>query len=555
MSEARVRLCEEREFYSMLAGNLGKIDSIVEIARSEADALGDELRMVVLADYVRAADLPKRSDEPFRPMKLGVIPIFEALRRSEIAGVKIGVLTGTLVILPAATVGHLQQRADELGIPADHLRASALTHDPEFVRFEISGESGHRIVELVTTLFNNGEVNLLVGTQSLLGEGWDAPTVNTLVLASYVGSYMLSNQMRGRAIRTDPLRPHKAANIWHLATIVPDNADEGFLGLMTGGVPARAPVYGFLLGPDMQLLVRRFQAFEGIGQADQTLIQNGIERLSLLGWQWHRMGIQQVNEAMLERARNRAQLGSRWQTALAGNSERPEMRRVTRVTHTPRLVAFSDTLQYLAITGVLGGLFSAANSLRGRMLSMGFSTFLILLFAVGFLYALPKLAKSLYLLIRNGSLEGSLAQVAQAIVEALDNAGRLSVHGDYIAVSTTRTVLGKVLLRVEGGSRSDERLILSAIADVLGPVENPRYLLVRHSFIRIWRRVDYHAVPICLSTKDHAEYLHARWNARVGEARLVYGRTAKGRRVLLRARTRSMAAGFQREVDRLSVWE
>ena len=30
----------------------------------------------------------------------------------------------------------------------------------------------------------------LVGTQALLGEGWDAPSVNTLVLASYVGSYM-----------------------------------------------------------------------------------------------------------------------------------------------------------------------------------------------------------------------------------------------------------------------------------------------------------------------------------------------------------------------------
>ena len=51
---------------------------------------------------------------------------------------------------------------------------------------------------------------------ALLGEGWDAPCINTLVLASSVGSFMLSNQMRGRAIRVDSAQPQKTANIWHL---------------------------------------------------------------------------------------------------------------------------------------------------------------------------------------------------------------------------------------------------------------------------------------------------------------------------------------------------
>ena len=74
----------------------------------------------------------------------------------------------------------------------------------------------------MTRLFRDGHIRLLVGTQALLGEGWDAPSINTLVLASNVGSYMLSNQMRGRAIRTDPADPAKVANIWHLATVEPD---------------------------------------------------------------------------------------------------------------------------------------------------------------------------------------------------------------------------------------------------------------------------------------------------------------------------------------------
>ena len=31
-------------------------------------------------------------------------------------------------------------------------------------------------------------IKVIIGTKSLLGEGWDAPCVNSLILASFVGS-------------------------------------------------------------------------------------------------------------------------------------------------------------------------------------------------------------------------------------------------------------------------------------------------------------------------------------------------------------------------------
>jgi hypothetical protein len=34
-----------------------------------------------------------------------------------------------------------------------------------------------------------------MATKSLLGEGWDAPCINALMLAGFVGSFVLSNQM------------------------------------------------------------------------------------------------------------------------------------------------------------------------------------------------------------------------------------------------------------------------------------------------------------------------------------------------------------------------
>jgi hypothetical protein len=90
---------------------------------------------------------------------------------------------------------------------------------------------------------------------------------------------------------------------------------------------------------------------------------------------------------------------------------------------------------------------------------------------------------------------------------------------------------------------------------VLGPVENPRYLLMRHSRLGWRTRTDYHAVPAALGAKkDWAERFAALWNAQVGSSRLVYARTPQGRLTLLRARAKSLAAGFQRYVDRRSAW-
>ena len=82
------------------------------------------------------------------------------------------------------------------------------------------------MVAVSTELFRQGQINTLVGTKSLLGEGWDAPCINSLILATYVGSFMLSNQMRGRTIRTDRDHPEKTGNIWHLACIFPAEIRE-----------------------------------------------------------------------------------------------------------------------------------------------------------------------------------------------------------------------------------------------------------------------------------------------------------------------------------------
>jgi hypothetical protein len=143
------------------------------------------------------------------------------------------------VIIPGSAEPILRQAATGLGIEPRDLSISPLSHEPDYSSVEIRGEYDRGSVRLITSVFQQGGITVLVGTKSLLGESWDAPCIN-MVLASFVGSFVLSNQMRERSIRVDSAQPQKTANIWHLVCV-----ESGLFGP----------------GDDYELLVRRCSAF------------------------------------------------------------------------------------------------------------------------------------------------------------------------------------------------------------------------------------------------------------------------------------------------------
>src|SRR5262249_8784034 len=294
----RVKLLDPSDHTKLLTTSVTKLHSIEEIVRLEAGALKDQLRCVILTDFIRRSELPQTPTEACPFEDIGVVPIFETLRRSTIAGVRLGVLSGSLIVVPRAAEQKLVKIAERLRVDAEDLSITPLQHDPSFSKVELRGEYDQGAVRLITEVFAEGDITMLVGTKSLLGEGWDAPCINTLILASFVGSYMLSNQMRGRSIRIDPAHPEKTANIWHLVC-----AEPGLFGP----------------GPDYELLERRCSAFAGVA-ADEPRIENGMDRLRLAPPPFNRDQIDKCNKLTRERALNRAGLGNRWQEALAAGN-------------------------------------------------------------------------------------------------------------------------------------------------------------------------------------------------------------------------------------------
>ena len=214
----QVKLIRNKKQDVLLNQSLGKLNAIRDIFKAEYQSLGNNLRQLVLTDFIRKDFQIHLGDNSAQFTQLGVLSYFESIRREMIEQswtVPVAVLTGSLVIIPTSAKEHLERL-----IPNSRLSYDVIGElsQEDYLKVSVSG-SHHDLVTALTQLFQEGHIQVIIGTKSLLGEGWDAPCVNSLILASFVGSFMLSNQMRGRAIRVWPDNPNKTSNIWHLVSI------------------------------------------------------------------------------------------------------------------------------------------------------------------------------------------------------------------------------------------------------------------------------------------------------------------------------------------------
>jgi len=532
----RVKLRNPADHMRLLTTSVTKLKSIENIIRLESDALGEELRCVVLTDFIRKPEMPRNGDETGVFEDIGIVPIFETLRRGGLRNVRLGVLSGSLVIVPRSAETNLREVAESLGIRASDLTMTPLAHTADYCLVELHGEYHQGAVRLITGVFERGAITTLVGTKALLGEGWDAPCINTLILASFVGSYVLSNQMRGRSIRVNPHDPNKTANIWHIVCVEPG---------------------AFGPGDDYELLVRRCSAFVGVNAAAPK-IENGTERLGFGHPPFLREQIAQVNLNTSRRALDRAGLRHLWQEALAAGLNKEMVNGLKAPDETlPRGFVITNTIASLLVQAWFIFLTLFFQFLRATARIPSSQDSFARIGAIAGLAAaisLPWALLALWRLFRHGTPERSIREIGRAVVEALQYEGSIDSTAQ-MPVYANRNDDGTVFCWVGESSGKDQAAFLRALKEVLRPIENPRYLLARK---RLWRlfREDYFTVPDSLARKkEFAEFFAKKWGRLVGAVQLVYTRTSEGRRVLLRARMHSLSGAFQKRSERMSCWK
>lgn len=508
-----------------------KIIACASLHRLEHKYRGEALRQVILTDYIRDEQLNTGLDTG--ELNLGAWPIFRQLVATSPQREALGMLTGRISLIHTSRLQELKALLDGARIDV-----SPMSERAQY--FRVKGPLD-QLTAAFTALLMAGRINTLVGTRSLLGEGWDAPAVNSLVLASSVGSFMLTNQMRGRAIRIDKTAADKASSIWHLVAIDEKSDYAGW--------------------SDVVDLQARFETF--VGLSEQSLsIESGFERMAAQALKPpillpNSSPVAKNNRQMLRRYRQMHTLGKRWQQALALD----EAARIMPSLRTPqvpqiRQYHLKNTLKYLLIqlgaglmSALLFVLYSQAHSFRHLLLVF------CLAFAGALIYALPKTIKALRILWKHLPPEGSLKQIGMALTQALCQAGMINTSFRRLSVSVSEGVDGSYFVALSGGSFYESSLFADALAEVLGPIESPRYLVVRAGKVFGMQRDDYHAVPMRFAVrKELAQVFYQSWCQYVGPTELIYTRSQTGRERLLKARMQAFSSNFKNHTKRQDRW-
>lgn len=505
-----------------LISSVGKLKSIETIVRAENDSLGDKLRLLVLTDYIKRENTDKiATDSEF--LSVNCVSIFETIRRSH-PTLPIGVLSGSLVILPNAC------------IPVQGCSRSIPLKNTEYSIVQLSG-SNHDAVCMIGNLFREGQIRVLVGTKSLLGEGWDSPCINALILASFVGSFVLSNQMRGRAIRIDKNDPYKTANIWHLVTVEPHELFTSFAQrLLTDGLFSD---HSALTSYDYEVLKRRFDTFMGPSYDGET-IESGIQRLTDVSPPYHDEGIARINAAMLRRAAARDEMSELWKRQVTDKKfEVLVESAVPFETKVPIFTFYNAIWLILLMAAEIlliqflhkSVAFLLADVLAGiAMLLLGIGLFLLLKHILSHcdpVHSIQSLGKAVYRAMRSCGLIGD-----QATVETLSDRGNQTVS-----------------LVLRNATVHDQNVFQNAMRELLSPIENPRYLLIKRRGKKGYRYRMSFACPTELGKKkEFAEILRRELSRTMGKFAVVYAHRENGRRLTLRCRRRSYITACHREV-------
>lgn len=533
-SKNKVNLTGDDLAYKSLINSPSKLKSIVSIVRQEQKNLQDDLRCVILTDYIRKEYLNLPSDEYENIQKMGVVPIFFRIKDVIFYKEALAVLTGSLVIIHSKLVSELE-KIDAL----DNYTISYLKPDDNFVIITPKSASQKNIVSVITQLFEAGHIKVLIGTKSLLGEGWDAPCINSLILASVVGSYVSSNQMRGRAIRIDQNNPNKVGLIWHLACLDTTDANGG---------------------KDMKTLERRFYSFMGISKTKDRTIKTGMTRLDFPETIYAE-DVETLNVRSLQESENRNAIAKNWEKAIYNGTKTYQQLTFLnkeQKKYKPKYIDYIHAISFgmdeiwLIFCLVIAFLFATQFIEDQKIIYFIYAS--ILSVVVWFVFKMSQLAKHY---LKYELVDQNMYKKALVVLDTLYALELISSPRKKVIIKTIRQSNSDVICTISGVNKLESKLFLDALNEILLPVDNPKYLLIRSTWIR--KKVKHEqfiTVPeIFGNNKSNALIFQKYWNRHVKKVELVYTRNIKGRKFLLKARLKAIKRSEKAITRKDIIWK
>jgi len=530
----RVNFVGEQLLYKSLAYSPSKLKSIVDIVLAESKTLGNNLSCVILADYIRKEFLNTNALDGIN--KIGVVPVFQYLRICCNLNENLALITGSLVVIHRSILKAFDQIES-----IDNFSFSPLDIDKTFLQVSPKNKTRKSIVSVITTLFENGTIKVLIGTKSLLGEGWDAPSINSLILASFVGSFVSSNQMRGRAIRKDEDQPSKTGNIWHLACIDPTSADGG---------------------REVDILKRRFEAFVGVTNTTIPYISNGFVRLDFPDALTIDM-VDDLNKETLDKASKRHIVTKQWMKSIGSGFKLTKQVKLLNLGDKSfkeqNQIYYFDVIRFFILelsAAIIVFYFEFIIEAFNIILYRGFVYFMyafMTVFVVTFGY---KLFRAITLYFRYGYLYKKIRKMGDVILHSLIDLGYISTAINEINVVSKRLHKGDIMCMLTGANNYENTLFSKALIELLNPIESPRYLIIKTNlFRRKLNTENFYPVPdIFGNKKENAQIFQTYWRRYLGRNKLVFTRQTEGRKLLLKARLFHLYNAFKEVSREVIVW-
>jgi hypothetical protein len=184
-----------------------------------------------------------------------------------------------------------------------------------------------------------------------------------------------------------------------------------------------------------------------------------------------------------------------------------------------------------------------------------FFTFLSFTGIIGLLFFGRQLYKTGRLYIQYRDIGKDIQQIGTAVLYSLNKAGYITTNLSSLEVRSVVDNHGAVSCYLEGGSTYEKSIFVNSIIEIIGPVDNPKYVIIRKSNGFFMKHLDYHTVPELIGrNKKNAEYFKKEWTKLVGNCELVYTRTPEGRKLILKSRVKSLAAQFESKAEHVNIW-
>ena len=329
----------------------------------------------------------------------------------------------------------------------------------------------------VTEFLELGNAKVLIGTRALLGEGWDARSLNTLIDLTTATTSTAVVQTRGRTLRVDPAQPDKVAHTWTVVTVSEEHpgGDTDYLRF----VRKHAAYFG---------VTPTGEVVDGVAHVSPELSPYGPPSVA---------GFDAFNAVQLVRSADRAGTRRLWSVGSAYRDERVHTVTVRSGIQRTRLPALQTTArgptQPILVIGPDGPVRASRGQSAWAALAVIGVAAAAFAFVVGVVagpwlsllggVAVAAVGGGSWLLrvgaqLATATTPPALERYASAVADAMRQAGLSPVGPE--GVRSVVTADGTYRFALSGVTEDVSAQFADALDEVLSPIGTSRYVIARY---------------------------------------------------------------------------